>query len=752
MTPNPVVQKSNKRPKHTQGSETAERGALIQKLPDALFKYIFGMLHSKDGKHLWNVAHFTRSALSTGKFKWADKRLELALVMDATNSMGPYINNAKLFLNLILKTIAEHRLIRKANTQNGNGGPGVNGIVMDTNNTGAVTNSAPTGVNGVATATAMDTNNAAAVTNGAPTGVNGDASPMVDSKQAVEDKDYQLFDLFAAWEEFRDYGDVPHSRLKSFTRKIEQISQFIQDSSAHGGGDTPEDVAGALWRANEELNWTKSPHCHAVRILTLVLDAEPHGMGAADDDYPNGGPEGFPRADWLVLAHQFKKDGIIVNPVLCHQNRDLLNLFGATIAEITGGTCVALENPNYLGQYLVTQICYDLELDELLTKEISAVQGDRKTSQDNSTAALAKRVLNSITSNAAATLPVVEGVIKVAHKKANALAQCVTLDIARERNLLKDPKAHNHAQLNGRESMPGATPAEFEGPLAEPFLAVGTQSPSPSATPTPNPLTLNHGRGLGLMRAMSTMGPVTAPIPMLPMHNMMSSPAFTPAVTMPGGIFGGKAPEDLNFGHPLAMSATRGKPETKEQADHSRMKSKARIPGEGKASAESQAGADKARKANGIDLKTDAKSEAEGSASKLMKTNINGCVVWQLDEATRLKEETRLKVKHAGAAPVLLSLDRPPPFLLAYHPFLGAGLGGLGGGLTLPPAAGTGPAAAGATVAGPSAAGAAAAAVPAAAAPPAPPVALSTARSSVADSMAGAALHSRITSMLSRNR
>ncbi len=77
--------------------------------------------------------------------------------------------------------------------------------------------------------------------------------------------------------DFCDEQDVPNLRT------------FIGGLSATGGGDTPEDIAGAL-DAALQLNWQSS-----TRILVHVADAPCHGSKYhnCDDSHPSGDPGGL---------------------------------------------------------------------------------------------------------------------------------------------------------------------------------------------------------------------------------------------------------------------------------------------------------------------------------------------------------------------------------------------------------------------------------------------------------------------------
>lgn len=638
-TPSSTILKQNKRAKkkHNSNASSVVKSNIINRLPKDILKYLFGMMHSEDGEVLLHVSRYTRSFVSNEKFQWADRRLELCLMMDATESMSPHILNAKLFLNQILKTITEHRLIKKPKEKNKNH-----------------SHSHQHNANG------NDNSNDKVVAMETQDHVKNNNNSNTSSPQKAAYNDQQL-DFYASWIEYRDFDIKPHSRLKNFTQNIDEISDIIQSCQAYSSGkcDWPEDVAGALWRANRNLNWTTNPHCKAVRVLTLVLDAPPHGMGCPEvDDYPNGGPEAFGpagKADWIVMAHEFKKWNIIVNPVLCRQDDDLLNLFGATIAEITGGKCIALKNPESLGDYLVAEICQTLEVDELLRKEIKNLQETKGRKQPLSQADMVQQVMNSVSSNTNITVPVFEEVVKVNHKNAVALAECVTIAHARKRGLLRDPNPKmNATNLQMPTPMQVNTAFSLPGLVQAPTSASASEGPTPMFKVPKNKVKQGKkgknrkGDKLGneplLHQSQSTMGLALS----TPMSMTMSCvPTFTPAFSSPA-MHVAKAGVNKSFLNP-------------------------KIEEEAKVTAEMSG--------QEIESKTNAENNSNHEKSaekkpKLREYEKNGCIIWELDE---YQEESQNKPLPGYIIPLtpsgLIPLIEPP---LAHPAPLSLNIGLLG--------------------------------------------------------------------------
>jgi hypothetical protein len=71
----------------------------------------------------------------------------------------------------------------------------------------------------------------------------------------------------------------------AFTTSTSVMASNLKGLSAHGGGDGPESVTDALHGALNA-KWRED----AMKIVILVTDAPPHGLGERGDGFPNGCP------------------------------------------------------------------------------------------------------------------------------------------------------------------------------------------------------------------------------------------------------------------------------------------------------------------------------------------------------------------------------------------------------------------------------------------------------------------------------
>lgn len=108
---------------------------------------------------------------------------------------------------------------------------------------------------------------------------------------------------------YRDHCDG-ENRLTHhpFTTDVEIVKTFINKTSASGGGDEPEDLAGGLDLALKQ-DW-KSKAKYAI----IVSDAPCHGrqFHSCMDDYPTGCPKGLKMED---LVSEFAKRDIILSAI-----------------------------------------------------------------------------------------------------------------------------------------------------------------------------------------------------------------------------------------------------------------------------------------------------------------------------------------------------------------------------------------------------------------------------------------------------
>ena len=102
-------------------------------------------------------------------------------------------------------------------------------------------------------------------------------------REAEEIEDVRIATIF-----YRDRGDQFITRVQDFNHDLSQVQSDIESQRATGGGDFPESVNEALFRAMRELTWREED---TVRLLFLVADAPPHYYAEEQYTYRDAIPD-----------------------------------------------------------------------------------------------------------------------------------------------------------------------------------------------------------------------------------------------------------------------------------------------------------------------------------------------------------------------------------------------------------------------------------------------------------------------------
>jgi len=89
---------------------------------------------------------------------------------------------------------------------------------------------------------------------------------------------------------YKDKGDSGHPAVHVLTKNYESLKRLISARVASGGGDAPEDIAGAF---KEVIQWSWAPQTDVTvrKALILIADFPCHGLeyGTLSDDHPQEG-------------------------------------------------------------------------------------------------------------------------------------------------------------------------------------------------------------------------------------------------------------------------------------------------------------------------------------------------------------------------------------------------------------------------------------------------------------------------------
>jgi len=162
------------------------------------------------------------------------------------------------------------------------------------------------------------------------------------------------------------------TRTFDFTSSRKTMQSSIDWMSAQGGGDGPEAVAAGL-KAAVDMDWRKG----ATKVMILIADAPPHGLGESGDGFPNGCPDGN---DPLELARTMLQRGITCYPVGCEPALGQYNFardFMCTLARITEGQAVTLSSAELLADVIIGGAQEEVALEKIMDEVSQEVEEEQ---------------------------------------------------------------------------------------------------------------------------------------------------------------------------------------------------------------------------------------------------------------------------------------------------------------------------------------------------------------------------------------
>ena len=143
---------------------------------------------------------------------------------------------------------------------------------------------------------------------------------------------------------YRDHPPQDHTyitELHQLTDDVNEAKEFINNTTACGGGDLPEAICCGLADCLNKIDWCES----SVKIAILIADAPPHGINCSGDGFPNGCPL---NNDPIEIAHKLAQNGITLYCVGCEPALTIYRDFFVVLSSITGGRYLLLQNANNL--------------------------------------------------------------------------------------------------------------------------------------------------------------------------------------------------------------------------------------------------------------------------------------------------------------------------------------------------------------------------------------------------------------------
>ncbi|EAU86957.1 elongation factor-2 kinase [Coprinopsis cinerea okayama7 len=232
---------------------------------------------------------------------------------------------------------------------------------------------------------------------------------------------------------FRDHPPQDRSYVTKnfgFTSNVDEVKKHLSGLIASGGGDGPEASTAALAEALN-MEWKEN----AVKIVVLITDAPPHGLGEVGDGFPNGSPD---QNDPLSIARQMAEHGISLYIIACEPSlskyKHAVDFYRA-LTQITSGRMVPLVHAEQLGDYIVGSAIETLETEHLIGQFEKVILED-VYGQGKSVEEVMESVQNELNKrNVQLNTLSVEDIYKpseVAEKNVSTWAQAFSLSTARE--------------------------------------------------------------------------------------------------------------------------------------------------------------------------------------------------------------------------------------------------------------------------------------------------------------------------------
>ncbi|BEI86274.1 hypothetical protein CcaverHIS002_0605610 [Cutaneotrichosporon cavernicola] len=172
-------------------------------------------------------------------------------------------------------------------------------------------------------------------------------------------------DLRVAIVNYRDHKPQDNTyvyKFNPFTSDIAVVQNYLKGLTAAGGGDGPEAVTAAMAACLTELEWRRE----AARMVVLIADAPPHGIGESGDQIKQGDPDGH---DPLVVARAMAQHGITMFMVACEDtlsNYSRAVDFFTAICNMTSGVMLPLTTADLLAMTIVGSVLENMDMERLI--------------------------------------------------------------------------------------------------------------------------------------------------------------------------------------------------------------------------------------------------------------------------------------------------------------------------------------------------------------------------------------------------
>ncbi|KAI0763608.1 hypothetical protein BD413DRAFT_606588 [Trametes elegans] len=284
---------------------------------------------------------------------------------------------------------------------------------------------------------------------------------------------------------YRDHPPQDHTYVTKnfgFSSDVSQVHRDLSSLYASGGGDGPEAVTAALAEALQ-MDWRPN----ASKMVVLIADAPPHGIGEYGDGFDEGSPDGH---DPLQIARTMAQQGITLFFVACEpalSGYSYATDFYQAITNITSGLMLPLTTADLLTHAIVGSVLENLDM-ERLVREVGQAVSQRILGNNESVDDVARELHERLLlRNESTKKVVIESIYRESEEakhNVNVYTQAPTLADARP-HLKRVPGTrftdkYLHARMaSSRSSYYGSPylPVRAEKPASPPKAAVPSSPP-----------------------------------------------------------------------------------------------------------------------------------------------------------------------------------------------------------------------------------------------------------------------------------
>ncbi|KAF7299588.1 hypothetical protein HMN09_00964100 [Mycena chlorophos] len=283
---------------------------------------------------------------------------------------------------------------------------------------------------------------------------------------------------------FRDHPPQDHTYVTKnfgFSSDIAKVQKDLSTLYASGGGDGPEAVTAAMFEA---LNMDWRPE--ASKMVVLIADAPPHGIGEYGDGFDDGSPD---NNDPLQLARVMASRGITLFFVACEpalSGYSYATDFYRAITSITSGLMLPLTTADLLAHAIVGSVLENLDM-ERLVREVGHAVAARILGNNESVDEVARELHEKLLlRNESTKKVVIESIYKDSEESRH------NVEVYTQAASLQDARPHLKRVSGTRftdkylESRSQSTRSSYGSHYSYPF-APATPPRSPTKTPSSSP-------------------------------------------------------------------------------------------------------------------------------------------------------------------------------------------------------------------------------------------------------------------------